>query len=271
MELEIYQVDAFTCQAFTGNPAAVCITEKGLDEHLMLQIADEMAVSETAFLSLEDWRLRWFTPNVEVALCGHGTLAVAHVLTKKGLARVGDVLAFKTLSGTLNAHINETNIALNFPAAHLNPQPCPELEWLELFGLSQHDVVACYEFDTKQLLVVEDEDIVRQLTPQFERLKTHSGRGVVISAASQSPNYDFISRYFAPWVGVNEDPVTGSAHCALAEYWGPKLNKTVLKGYQASSRGGEMGVERLPNQRVKLSGTAVTMLHGKMILFPGDA
>ncbi len=270
MELEIYQVDAFTTTAFKGNPAAVCITEKGLDEHLMLQIADEMAVSETAFLSLDDWRLRWFTPNVEVALCGHGTLAVAHVLAKKGIAKVGDVLAFNTLSGTLNASIEEQHIALNFPAAHLNQTACPAAEWLELFGLKQADIVGCYEFDTKQLLVIKDPAQIETLTPQFEALKALTGRGVVVTAASQSQDYDFVSRYFAPWVGVNEDPVTGSAHCALAEYWGPKLNKMVMNAYQASPRGGEIGVERLPNQRVKLLGSAVTMLHGKMTLLPSN-
>lgn len=264
MELEIFQVDSFTLEEFKGNPAGVCITKNALDEALMFAIAAEMAVSETAFLSLSDLRLRWFTPQVEVKLCGHGTLAVVHVLKEKGLLGVGDELAFNTLSGALRVKIENNHIEMDFPAARLDFDASVDEQMLAFLGLSAAQVVSHSCFDSKNLIEIVSEQTLLALKPNYDGLKQLPGRGVLVTAKSASKDVDFISRYFAPWVGINEDPVTGSAHCALAVYWGDKLQKTKLKGYQASERGGFVDVERLPNQRVKLMGQAVTVLKGTM-------
>ncbi|WCE31763.1 PhzF family phenazine biosynthesis protein [Vibrio sp. SCSIO 43137] len=264
MDLEIYQIDSFTTEAFKGNPAGVCITESGLSESLMLSIAEEMAVSETAFLSLSDMSLRWFTPESEVKLCGHGTLAVAHVLKEKGLASSGDSVKFKTLSGTLTALINESTVELDFPSPVIDfalPQS-PEL--LAQLGIEVSKVVSYGSFDSKVLIEVYSEDTLLDLKPNFEAMKQTKGRGVLITTQSASGELDFVSRYFAPWVGVNEDPVTGSAHCALTVYWSEKLGKSKLQGYQASKRGGYVATELLSNGRTKLIGSAVTVVKGVM-------
>ena len=264
MELEIFQVDSFTLEAFKGNPAGVCITKNALDEALMFAIAAEMAVSETAFLSLSDSRLRWFTPQVEVKLCGHGTLAVVHVLKEKGLLGVGDELAFNTLSGALRVKIENNHIEMDFPAARLDFDASVDEQMLAFLGLSAAQVVSHSCFDSKNLIEIVSEQTLLALKPNYDGLKQLPGRGVLVTAKSASEDVDFISRYFAPWVGINEDPVPGSAPCALAVYWGDTLQITKLKGYQASERGGFVDVERLPNQRVKLMGQAVTVLKGTM-------
>ncbi|WP_299005115.1 PhzF family phenazine biosynthesis protein [uncultured Shewanella sp.] len=279
MELDIYQVDAFTFERFKGNPAGVCITEKGLDERLMLAIAAEMAVSETAFLSLSDFSLRWFTPQVEVSLCGHGTLSVAHILQETGRLAVGDEMGFNTLSGTLSVIAQHNRIAMAFPSPSLDFSVHINEVLFVYLGIQPQQVVSYCGFDGKWLIEVIDESIVLALAPNFEQLKQLPGRGVVVTAKrttakndaviahhSVDKGADFISRYFAPWVGVNEDPVTGSAHCALAVYWQKKLNKTCLKGYQASQRGGFVDMEVLANEQVTLMGQAVTTLKGKIIL-----
>ncbi len=269
MKVNIYQVDSFTTELFKGNPAGVCITDSCLDETTMLTIAAEMAVSETAFLALDCMQLRWFTPEVEVALCGHGTLAIAHVLREQGLAKTGERLAFQTLSGTLTADLADSHIHLTFPAPNVTLTANINTELVDGLGLTTANIVDYAEFDTKQLIIVNDETIIQQLSPDFSRLATLTGRGVVVSAKSTSsskPDVDFVSRYFAPWVGVNEDPVTGSAHCALAVYWSQQLNQTCLKGYQASHRGGYVDVELLNAKQVKLSGQAVTVLQGQMTI-----
>lgn len=264
MELEIYQVDSFTDQAFKGNPAGVCISDSELDEALMYSIAEEMAVSETAFLSLNNMRLRWFTPKVEVNLCGHGTLAVAHILKQTKRAMVGDSIVFNTKSGALSAKLNESTVELDFLSPTLLfDQPTNEV-LLEYLGLKPEHVLSYGLFDSKNFIEVVSEEILCSLEPNFDALNQLSGRGVLITAQSDSDDMDFISRYFAPWVGVNEDPVTGSAHCALAVYWAEKLNKSILNGYQASIRGGYVGCEILSNGRVKLIGRAVTTIEGKM-------
>lgn len=264
MEFDIYQVDAFTSEPFKGNPAGVCITESELEESLMLSIAEEMAVSETAFLSLRDMRLRWFTPKVEVNLCGHGTLAVAHILKENGLAAIGDRFVFDTLSGPLLVTIQAKTIEMDFPSTTINMGIASHDALLDLLGISPEQVIFLGNFDSKFFIEIDCEESLLGLNPNFGGLKELTGRSVVITAKSVSSDVDFISRYFAPWVGVNEDPVTGSAHCALAEYWKVKLNKNKLKGYQASARGGFVDVELLPKNRVKLMGSAVTTLKGKM-------
>ncbi|WP_298772349.1 PhzF family phenazine biosynthesis protein [uncultured Shewanella sp.] len=268
MELAIYQVDAFTSERFKGNPAGVCITEKGLDERLMLAIAAEMAVSETAFLSLSDLTLRWFTPQVEVSLCGHGTLSVVHILQETGVLDVGDEMRFNTLSGPLKVAIKPDSISMLFPAPRLDFSLDNDGVLMTSLGIQSDQVVSYCGFDGKGLIEVNDEQIVRALRPNFESLKRLPGRGVIVTAKNDAANtdYHFCSRYFAPWVGVNEDPVTGSAHCALAVYWQEKLNKACLKGYQASQRGGVVEMEVLSNEHVNLIGQAVTTLKGKIIV-----
>ena len=262
MKLEIYQVDSFTNEAFTGNPAGVCITEHPLDESLMFSIAAEIAVSETAFLSLNDFNLRWFTPEVEVNLCGHGTLAMAHILKQKGLVAIGEGIVFETLSGPLEVTVGEHDIDMLFPTAELEFDTLVNTVLLELLGLKLSDVVSYVQFGPKYLIEIRNEEILRSLSPNFDGLNELEGRGVVVTAKSDFSHVDFVSRHFAPWVGINEDPVTGSAHCALAVYWAEKLNKVALKGFQASKRGGFVGVELMPNKKVKLTGSAITVIEG---------
>jgi PhzF family phenazine biosynthesis protein len=264
MDLEIYQVDSFTSEPFKGNPAGVCITENALDESLMFAIATEMAVSETAFLSLSDLSLRWFTPKIEVSLCGHGTLAVAHILKEKGLVSVGEEVVFNTLSGSLLVKVEEKHIEMDFPSTVIDFNIPPSGEMLAYLGINTEQIVSSGVFDSKNFIEISNERQLLALKPNFDGLKKLLGRGVVITAKSESKNIDFTSRYFAPWVGVNEDPVTGSAHCALAVYWAEKLNNSVLTGYQASKRGGFVKIELLSNQRVKLIGDAITVLKGTM-------
>lgn len=264
MDLEIYQVDSFTTEPFKGNPAGVCLSDEPLTEDLMRSIAKEMAVSETAFLTLKDRTLRWFTPEVEVTLCGHGTLAVAHVLQDKGLAQVGQTLVFSTLSGLLSAKICESNIELDFPSTDLSMDLTPNKELIQLLGLNLEHLVSFGSFDSKNIIEVANEEIVFNLAPNFDALKQMEGRGVVVTALSTNKNLDFVSRYFAPWVGVNEDPVTGSAHCALTQYWSSKLNQNKFIAYQASSRGGYVSTELLPNKRIKLIGSATTVISGRL-------
>lgn len=264
MDLDIYQVDSFTNEAFKGNPAGVCITQDGLSERLMLLIANEMAVSETAFLSLNDMRLRWFTPKVEVNLCGHGTLAVAHILKERGPLKAGDRVSFETLSGQLTANINESTIELDFPSPRIEFNAVGTSALLEYLGINEKEVIALGHFDEKVFIEVDSESTLLKIEPNFDALKQKKGRGILMTTASTSEDLDFVSRYFAPWVGVNEDPVTGSAHCALTVYWSNKLDKLKLKAYQASARGGYVNTELLANGRTKLIGSAVTVIKGLM-------
>jgi PhzF family phenazine biosynthesis protein len=264
MDLEIYQVDSFTSEPFKGNPAGVCITENSLDESLMFAITAEMAVSETAFLSLSNLNLRWFTPKVEVSLCGHGTLAVAHILKEKGLVSVGEEVLFNTLSGSLRVKVEDKHIEMDFPTTTIDFNLNSNKQMLAHLGIKSDQIISFGVFDSKIFIEMSTENQLLDIKPNFEALKKLQGRSVVITAKSESNGIDFISRYFAPWVGVNEDPVTGSAHCALALYWGEKLSKSTLTGYQASMRGGFVKMELLPNRRVKLIGEAVTVLTGTM-------
>lgn len=262
VDLEIYQVDSFTTQAFKGNPAGVCISQEPLNESLMFSIAEEMAVSETAFLALNTMTLKWFTPEVEVRLCGHGTLATVHVMKEQGLLETGDKVVFNTLSGELSATVCELSIELDFPSTKLSLDSEPNLALLEHLGIELCQVVSFREFDSKQLIEVSNEQVLLELSPNFDALKGMKGRGVVVTALSSNPELDFVSRYFAPWVGVNEDPVTGSAHCALTQHWTEKLNKRSFSAYQASRRGGYMSTELLDNGRIKLIGSATTVISG---------
>ncbi|MBU2511076.1 PhzF family phenazine biosynthesis protein [bacterium] len=263
MKTRIYIVDAFTDTPFSGNPACVSILSEPKDDHWMQQVAFEMNLSETAFLQKRDdgFDLRWFTPKTEVDLCGHATLASAHIIWETGVLPPEEKVTFFTRSGVLTAEKKDKIIELGFPALYARPEEfSPEL--LDAFGINP---IYAGMFDEKHLFEVESEEIVTSLNPDFNHLKKLKGRGVVITAASSSGKYDFVSRYFAPWVGVYEDPVTGSSHCCLATHWSKRLEKQELKAYQASPRGGYLTTKVVDN-RVLLGGQAVTILAGELLV-----
>jgi len=256
------QVDAFTDRPFAGNPAAVCILPAPRDERWMQDVAREMNLSETAFLHPENsgYRLRWFTPAAEVALCGHATLASAHVLWQDGLLPPDATARFHTKSGILSGRRLEAWIELDFPATPAQPAPAPA-GLLQALGVRAR-TVARTRFD--YLLELDDEAAVRAVQPDFGALSRVEARGIMVTSRASAPGYDFVSRFFAPQVGVNEDPVTGSAHCALAPFWAERLGRVELVGYQASARGGTVRV-RLAGDRVLLGGQAVTVLRGELV------
>jgi PhzF family phenazine biosynthesis protein len=262
MGLTIFQVDAFTGKPFAGNPAGVCVVPEPQDAGWMQSVAREMNLSETAFLHKQDdgYNLRWFTPAVEVELCGHATLASAHVLWEAGYLGSGEQARFHTLSGLLTANRKGNWIEMNFPATPEEPAIAPAglIEALgvpvKYVGKSQYDY----------LVEVESEEIVRDIKPDFNLLSSVSARGVIVTSLASSKEYDFVSRFFAPQVGINEDPVTGSAHCVLSPFWSKRLGKDELVGYQASARGGVVRV-RLSRDRVYLGGQAVTVLRGELV------
>ncbi len=263
MGTKIYQVDAFTDKPFAGNPAAVCILEKQADATWMQNIAAEMNLSETAFLAPRDdgWDLRWFTPTVEVKLCGHATLASAHTLWEAGHLAGDSVARFHSASGLLTAERKGSWIELDFPAQPVEGVIESTQELAETLGVS---VVAAYRAGWTQLVQVENESAVRQLTPDFTALKAAPFSSAIVTAASDSPDYDFVSRFFAPGFGIDEDPVTGAAHCTLGPFWAQPLGKDKLVGYQASARGGLVKVA-VAGERVKLAGQAVTTLRGELV------
>ncbi len=264
MELDIYQVDAFTTEVFKGNPAGVCITDAPISEEAMRSIAKEMAVSETAFLTRSTMNLRWFTPEVEVKLCGHGTLSVVHILLEKGELSYGETVTFDTLSGPLDAYVGDSNIELTFPNPSLQYVEATDESLIQDLSLKHDQIISTAHFDSKVLIEVSSEKVLLALKPNFDALKSRDGRGIVVTSLSESDNLDFVSRYFAPWVGVNEDPVTGSAHCALNVHWSQKLKKAHLKAFQASERGGYVDLEITPENRTKLKGKAVTVIKGTL-------
>jgi PhzF family phenazine biosynthesis protein len=262
----IVQVDAFTDRPFAGNPAAVCVLSRAAEPGWMQHVAAEMNLAETAFLYRDGdvWQLRWFTPTVEVDLCGHATLASAHVLWSEGHVPRGTPLRFATRSGILGAAPRDGWIELDFPAEPAKPVAAPP-HLLEALGVT--GTVARNRMD--YLLEVADEGVVRRVAPDLARLKLIPTRGVVVTARGSAP-YDFVSRFFAPAAGVDEDPVTGSAHCALAPWWSERLGRKALVGYQASPRGGVVRVE-LRGDRVSLLGQAVTVLRGELTGAAGAA
>lgn len=262
MGLRITQVDAFTDTPFAGNPAAVCLLQAPRDEGWMQSVAREMNLSETAFLvrTADDYDLRWFTPSVEVALCGHATLASAHVLWEDGHLPPARQARFHTKSGLLTGDRAGEWIELDFPAKLEEPAPAPA-GLAEALGVTPK-YVGKNQFD--YLVEVDGEVTVRCLTPNHAMLATLPVRGVIVTSRADSAGYDFVSRFFAPGSGVPEDPVTGSAHCALGPYWQSRLGKSDLVAYQASLRGGVVRV-RVAGDRVKLGGQAVTVLRGELL------
>jgi predicted PhzF superfamily epimerase YddE/YHI9 len=263
MPLPLYHVNAFIHRPGGGNPAAVCLLKEMPSDDWLQMVATQMNLSETAYLLPEGdgHRLRWFTPGVEVDLCGHATLASAHVLWETGRLPLDKPARFQTRGGLLTAERRSEWIELDFPArpAELCAPP-PEL------GPALGVVPKTAGYNGMDWLVeVESAAVVRALRPDFARLATLPVRGIIVTAVSDDPAYDFISRFFAPATGVPEDPVTGSAHCCLTPFWRERLGKNELKAFQASARGGELRV-RLDGKRVRLGGRAETVLRGELLL-----
>ncbi|MBM3297874.1 MAG: PhzF family phenazine biosynthesis protein [Candidatus Aminicenantes bacterium] len=265
MSLPLFQVDAFTSKPYRGNPAAVCLLDRPASSSWMQMVAAEMNLSETAFLLPErgGFRLRWFTPRVEVKLCGHATLASAHVLWEEGILPPAAEARFRTRSGLLTAARRGRWIELDFPSRPAGPAPAAWAAGLSealkvkpvFIGRSVEDA----------LLEIAGEDRVRELWPDLVRIERLPVRGVIVTsrAAASSRGYDFVSRFFAPAVGVDEDPVTGSAHCVLGPYWAAKLGKKAMTACQVSPRGGILKVKPA-GDRVKIAGRAVTVFRAAL-------
>jgi len=261
MGIPIIQVDAFTDKPFSGNPAAVCILPEPRDDEWMQNVAHEMNLSETAFLVQRDdgFDLRWFTPVIEVDLCGHATLASSHVIWEQGIQDDDKGIRFHTKSGLLTAERVEAWIELDLPVIHQEPAEAPPglLEALSIepvyVGLSEGEY----------LIEVESEEIVRDLEPDFTSLRDLQVFGVIVTSRSSSGEFDFVSRFFAPGAGIDEDPVTGAAHCRLGPYWKDRLGQEEFIAYQASARGGIVRI-RVAGDRVILGGRAVTVMRGEL-------
>jgi PhzF family phenazine biosynthesis protein len=262
MTFPLYVTDAFTDMPFRGNPAAVCLLPAAQDEAWMQAVATEMNLSETAFLVPRDdgHDLRWFTPAREVDLCGHATLASSHVLWETGVVDEAAPAVFHTRSGVLTARRNGAAIEMDFPAEPPVECPAPP-ELTAALGVTPA-VAARNRFDW--LVLVDTEAALHAVRPDFDALARLEERGVIVTAVSESDRYDFVSRYFAPAYGVNEDPVTGSAHCCLGPFWADRLGRDTLTGFQASPRGGVVQV-RVAGDRVILGGHAVTVVKGELV------
>lgn len=261
MKIPIFQVDAFTSVPFKGNPAAVCLLIENVADDWMQRVAMEMNLSETAFVLQEGqgWRLRWFTPLVEVDLCGHATLASAFVLFQQNLVDASCRIRFFTRSGELFAFQRDGWIGLDFPA--FSERPFPQAGRLvEILNIKPIDVVQSGENVIVELASANE---VRNISPNFFLLKKLPMHGLVVTARSDQAGFDFISRYFAPWMGIDEDPVTGSAHACLGPYWERRFGKSDFKAFQASPRGGVLDVV-VKGERVLISGQAVLVLSGEI-------
>jgi PhzF family phenazine biosynthesis protein len=272
----LYHVDAFSKRPFSGNPAAVCLLKEPMEDSVLQSIAAEMNLSETAFLLTRKQKstmkerlfsLRWFTPKTEVDLCGHATLATAAVLFYDVSVSAAEI-AFETRSGVLTARREDDGILLNLPSSVATPADLDH-ELLEATGITDFESVH-YSTKSKNVLVLmKDEESVRNLKPDFDRLRSLKTpkkiEAMIVTAKGHAP-YDFVSRCFAPWVGINEDPVTGAAHAVLAPFWSRILNKKEMRAFQASERGGELTVRILTSRRVGLVGNAVIVLKGELQL-----
>jgi len=263
MSLKIVQIDAFASRPFEGNPAAVCLLSDYPGDEWLLSVAREMNLSETAFLKRreEGFDLRWFTPEVEVELCGHATLASAHFLWQEGVLKSAEPARFHTLSGWLAAEQRQDWIEMDFPAA----PPEVVTDATDLLGCLGVEAryVGKNRFD--YIVEVESEQVLRSMRPDFKLLADVCERGVMLTSLADEAEFDFVSRFFAPAVGVDEDPVTGSAHCCLAPFWSERLARDELVGFQASRRGGVVRT-RMTGDRVVLAGQAVTILTGQLHL-----
>jgi PhzF family phenazine biosynthesis protein len=253
--MKTWVIDAFTDKPFAGNPAAVCVLNSQPADDWMQSVAAEMNLSETAFVRPlgKGFELRWFTPAMEVELCGHATLASAHALWSEGIVVQGQPIHFHTRSGVLTCTQNGNLIELDFPATPA-VEADPPAGLLEALGVSA-SFIGKSKFD--KFLVVASEKIVRSIRPNFAQLRQISMRGVIVTSLSEDPRFDFVSRYFAPGAGIDEDPVTGSAHCCLGPYWGERLGKSELTAFQASARGGVV--------RVRLAGDPCPALRSVVV------
>ena len=260
MGVPIVQVDAFTNTPFSGNPAAVCVLTEARNDQWMQNVAGEMNLSETAFLVRQDdgFNLRWFTPAVEVELCGHATLASAHVLWELGHLAGDEEARFHTRSGVLRARRSGEWIELDFPTLPPEPHQGPP-ELLESLGL---EPVAVSHRNLNYVVEVESEKVLRAVQPDFEKLR-RLGSGVIVTSRSDDSKFDFVSRYFASAFGIDEDPATGSSHCYLGPYWQKLLGKSEFLAFQASRRGGVIKV-RVVGDRTYLGGQAITVLRGEL-------
>ncbi len=255
--MRIFTVDSFTDKPFTGNPAGVCILENDYSDEFYQQIAREINYSETAFLIKQDdyYRIRWFTPKTEVNLCGHATLAAAQILYEYQYCDSSLEIRFESKSGSLIAKRKDNKIELNFPQLFVDKTDSNEI--LEnAFGIKPAYVG---KNDNRYLIEIGDYNKLLTIKPDFQMLKSLDLGRFIITVKSKNPDYDFISRYFAPGVGVPEDPVTGTAHCYLAPYWGQKLNKKVMIGFQASDRSGTIECELIDDNRVLLRAKAIVI------------
>jgi len=262
MPTPIYVVDAFASAPFRGNPAGVVITDQPLAPALMRGIAAEMKHSETAFVVRQDdgWSLRWLTPVAEVDLCGHATLATAHVLWETGRVPADQTIRFSTRSGVLSArNVDGARIELDFPALTVSAPTTP----VDLGPALGVPVLETWQTRHDMLVLTSSEKIVREAKPDMRALALLPVRGVILTARCDDRTVDFVSRFFAPAVGVDEDPVTGSAHCALGPFWSARLGRASLTGAQLSERGGMIDVETV-GERVKLRGRAITILRGEL-------
>ncbi len=263
---KIIQVDAFSNKIFSGNPAAVCVLKANKNNNWMQLVAREMNLSETAFLvkQTDGYNLRWFTPHTEVPLCGHATLASAHVLWTEGYLSNQVPIQFHTLSGVLMAKYKNDWIELDFPA-NISQKTTVDLETLTAaLGVPLKTVLIN---SLGYLVELESCHLVRELQPNFSLLKTLATSNVIVtSLAEKNSEYDFISRFFAPGLGIDEDPVTGAAHCCLAPFWRDRLGKDRFLAYQASSRGGVVKVTYTGGDRVWLQGQAVTVMRGELVV-----
>ena len=264
--LPYFVIDAFAERPFTGNPAAVVPLASWPDDGWLQNVAMEMNLSETAFFVPEGdcYRLRWFTPKIEVDLCGHATVATAKAMVELGLAGVGDDIKFSCRSGDLSARVEAARIVLDFPVKRESPADAPP-GLIEALGVKPV-YVGKNQFD--YLVEVASEIEVRRAAPDFKRLLGVACRGTILTARAEGPKFDFVSRFFAPAAGIDEDPVTGSAHCCLADFWSKRLGKTKFVAYQASARGGIVGVE-LAGERVRLGGAAVVVARGELLVGRG--
>lgn len=259
MRTRIFQVDAFASRRFTGNPAAVVLLDAFLDDAVLQAVAAENNLSETAFLVPDngEYRLRWFTPAIEVPLCGHATLASAAVVMERlepGRQRV----VFSSASGPLTVSRMGTGYVMNFPARPSARVPIPDGLAAALGAVA----VEVFANEFNYLVLLDSESTVRVLAPKMDALARLDRSGVIVTAQG-SGGYDFVSRYFAPAKGIPEDPVTGGAHCMLAPYWAQRLGKTEFRAYQASRRGGEIAC-RVVGDRVDLAGACVFYMQGEV-------
>lgn len=263
MNQKIIQVDSFTNTPYKGNPAAVCVLETAKEDSWMQSVAREMNLSETAFAIKQgsEYNLRWFTPATEVPLCGHATLATAHVLWTEGYASTGQAINFQTKSGLLTAKYRDNWIELDFPANRSQEIP-PITKLQDALPVP----IKAFSYNSLGYLVeLNSAQAVGQLQPNFSLIKQLPVANVIVtSLADANSEYDFVSRFFAPGLGIDEDPVTGAAHCCLAPYWRDRLQQDDFIAYQASSRGGEVKVHYTGGDRVLLQGQAVTIMRGEL-------